>query len=35
MAEPLAAALLRRNTPGTVEIGRGPFGGDNGSHCER
>lgn len=35
MAEPLAAALLRRNAPGSVELGRGPFGGDNGSHCER
>ena len=35
MAEPLAVALLRRNAPGSVEIGRGPFGGDNGSHCER
>lgn len=35
MAEPLAVALLRRNAPGSVEIGRGPFGGDNGSQCER
>jgi hypothetical protein len=35
MAEPLAAALLRRNNPGTVEIPKGAFGGDNGSHCER
>jgi TPR repeat protein len=35
MADTLAAALLRRNVPGTVEIGKGPFAGDNGSHCER
>jgi hypothetical protein len=33
MAEPLAAALLRRNVPGTVETGRSA--GDNGSQCER
>ena len=35
MAEPLAATLLRRSAPGSVELGHGPFGGDNGSQCER
>jgi hypothetical protein len=35
LAEPLAAALLRRHAPGSVEFSGGTFAGDNGSHCEK
>jgi hypothetical protein len=35
LAEPLAAALLRRNPPGSVDFSGGTFAGDNGSHCEK
>jgi len=35
MAEPLAASLLRRNTPGTVELQKAAAGLDSGAHCER
>lgn len=35
LAEPLAATLLRRNPPGSVDFTGGSFAGDNGSHCEK
>lgn len=35
LAEPLAATLLRRNPPGSVDFTGGTFAGDNGSHCEK
>jgi TPR repeat protein len=35
LAEPLAAALVRRNPAGSVDFTGGTFAGDNGSHCEK
>jgi hypothetical protein len=35
LAEPLAAQLLRRNPPGSVDFTGGTFSNDNGSHCEK
>jgi hypothetical protein len=35
MAEPLAAKLLARNAPGSIDFTHGVFAADNGSHCER
>jgi hypothetical protein len=35
LAEPLAAALLQRSAPGSVDFTGGTYGADNGSHCER
>jgi TPR repeat protein len=35
MAEPLAAPLLRRVAPGSVDFTGGTYTNDNGSHCEK
>lgn len=35
LAEPLAATLLRRNPPGSVDFTGGTYANDNGSHCEK
>jgi hypothetical protein len=35
MAEPLAAPLLRRVPPGSVDFSGGTYANDNGSHCEK
>jgi TPR repeat protein len=35
MSVPLAETLLRRNAPGSITFTGGPYGADNGSHCEK
>jgi hypothetical protein len=34
MSESLAATLLQRVAPGSVDFSRGTYSADNGRHCE-